>query len=86
MVHAQIIISQQTKNVVTMLIKCLASVEDDGPTLKHHWFNVSCFLGLGMSARREPLVFFDCFYTGFRCSLCVWSGRYTLFNNIHVVF
>ena len=29
-----------------MLFYCWADVEDGGPTLKQHWVNVSCLLGM----------------------------------------
>ena len=29
-----------------MLFQCWPSVVDGGPTLKHHWFNVLCLLGM----------------------------------------
>ena len=29
-----------------MLFYCWADVKDDGPTLKQHWVNVSCLLGM----------------------------------------
>ena len=29
-----------------MLFYCWAYVENDGPTLKQHWVNVSCLLGM----------------------------------------
>ena len=32
-----------------MLFLCWASVEDGGPTLKQHWVNASCLLGMGMT-------------------------------------
>ena len=28
-----------------MLIQCWATVNDAGPTVNQHWFNVSCLLG-----------------------------------------
>ena len=39
------LITQQTRYVETMMFQCWASVEDVGPTLKHHCFNVACLLG-----------------------------------------
>ena len=29
-----------------MLFYCWADFEDGGPTLKHHWVNASCLLGM----------------------------------------
>ena len=29
-----------------MLFQCWAGVEDGGPTLKQHWVNASCLLGI----------------------------------------
>ena len=34
--------SQRTQDVKLMLFQCRANVADSGPTLKQHWFNVSC--------------------------------------------
>ena len=31
---------------IKMLFYCWANVEDDGPTLKQHWVNASCLLGM----------------------------------------
>ena len=45
MLYEFIIHAQQTRNVQQMLVQCLASVEDDGQTLYHNWFNVSCLQG-----------------------------------------
>ena len=39
-------ISQQTRDIHPMLFQCWPSVEDDGPTLKQHWVNAPCLLGL----------------------------------------
>ena len=38
-------ITQYTRDVKTMLVKCGARVVDDEPPLKRHWFDVSCLLG-----------------------------------------
>ena len=40
-----IVCTQQTRHVETMMFKCWPSVYDAGPTFKHYYFNVSCFLG-----------------------------------------
>ena len=37
-------LTQQTKDVHSMLLSCWTSVADDDPTLPQHWINVSCFL------------------------------------------
>ena len=37
--------SQQTRGAELVLIKCWATVGDDGPTLNQHWFSVSCLAG-----------------------------------------
>ena len=38
--------TQQTRGIRPMLFQCWASVEDVGPTLKQHWVNASCLLGI----------------------------------------
>ena len=38
----------------TMMLQCWASVEDGGPTIKHHCFNVSCLLVKYTYCREEP--------------------------------
>ena len=35
--------SQQTRGIHPMLVQCWASVEDSGPTLKHHWMKSPVF-------------------------------------------
>ena len=37
-------LTQQKRYIKPMLFKRWATVKDAGPTLKHHWFNVSCLL------------------------------------------
>ena len=39
---------QQTRHVQPMLFYCWANVEDGGPTLKQHWFNISLSYLLGL--------------------------------------
>ena len=53
------IISQQTRVVEQMLVECWPSVEDDGPTVNQHWFNVSCLLGFTISSTTafQPMMF-----------------------------
>ena len=34
-----------------MLVQCLASVEDGGPTLNQHCIDISCLLGPGVTVR-----------------------------------
>ena len=43
--HHTLSTTQQTREVVPMLVLCWASLVDGRPTLKQHWFNVSCLLG-----------------------------------------
>ena len=38
--------SQQTRDIVPMLVQCWFTVYDAGPTLNQQWDNVSCLLGL----------------------------------------
>ena len=38
--------SQQTRDIVPMLVQCWFTVYDAGPTLNRQWDNVSCLLGL----------------------------------------
>ena len=47
------ICTQQTRYIKTMLIQCWTSVEDAGPTVKHHCFYVSCLLGRPAGARTQ---------------------------------
>ena len=39
-------VSQQTRGAQPVLVYRWANVEDGGPTLKQHWLNASCLLGL----------------------------------------
>ena len=39
-------LSKSVPSKYETLTQCWANVEDGGPTLKQHWVNVSCFLGL----------------------------------------
>ena len=45
----------------------LASVYDAGPTLSHHWFNVSCFLGCPAMQRIEQIAKHNII------NYCIWS-------------
>ena len=36
---------QQTRDIQPMLYQCWSTVYDAGPTLVHHWVDVSCLLG-----------------------------------------
>ena len=38
--------SQQTRDIIPMLVQCWFTVYDAGPTLNQQWDNVSCLLGL----------------------------------------
>ena len=38
--------SQQTRDIVPILVQCWFTVYDAGPTLNQQWDNVSCLLGL----------------------------------------
>ena len=52
-----------------MLGGCWAIVYDAGPTLTHHWLNVSCLLGCSHSPGGGP----DTGHQG-RAARCVWLG------------
>ena len=41
------VLSQQTRHIVTMMVKCWICVAEGGPTLSQHWFNVLCLLDVG---------------------------------------
>ena len=51
----------KTWYMVETLNQCWADVEDGGPTLKQHWFNVSCLLGYLLESRL--FLFFLEYYT-----------------------
>ena len=50
--------SQQTRDIVPMLVQCWSTVYDAGPTLNQQWDNVSCLLGCARPYTRdfEPLL------------------------------
>ena len=41
-------LSQQTRDIHPMMFQCCATVFDAGPTLKQHWVNAPCLLGIVM--------------------------------------
>ena len=45
-VHCAWKVSQQARDIDTMLDQCWASVVDGGPTLVKHWVDISCLLGI----------------------------------------
>ena len=38
--------TQRERDVHSKFVECWASVADNEPTLKQHWVNVSCLLGI----------------------------------------
>ena len=38
--------SQQTRDIKAILFYCWACVDDAGPTLKQHWFDIPCFAAM----------------------------------------
>ena len=45
--------TQQKRGIHPMLYQCWTSVEDGGPTLKEHWVNTSCLLGISVLSRES---------------------------------
>ena len=77
--------SQQTRDVLPMLVYCWASVVDDGPTLNQHWLNVSCLLGIARippkNVKSFPQQTRDVETMLFKCCVSVVDCGHTL-NNI----
>ena len=42
-------ITVTTSNAVLILDECCASIADGGPTLKQHWFIISCLFGFNIT-------------------------------------
>ena len=65
--------SQKTRDIHTTLFQSLASVEDNGPTLKQHWVNAPCLLG---SHWHDSVQLCACFrYPGKERLVVDWPGQ-----------
>ena len=49
------LLSLQTRHIGTMMVKCWICVEEGGPTLSQHWFNVLCLLEYALIFTSIPL-------------------------------
>ena len=72
-------VTQQTRCIEPLLVKCWPAVYDVGPTLNQHWFNVSYSLGITQYMYKSVI----CFSTSY-ITIQIWY-QFVAYDYVYIV-